>query len=86
MLRFLPLIIIVMLMIYCVVDVAQSRSDEVRIAPRWLWAAAVILLPLFGAVTWLFWGRPNAASIAEAEADRHPAAPDDDPDFLRRLR
>ena len=64
MLRFVPLIIIVMLMIYCVVDVAQSHSDEVRIAPRWLAAAAVILLLLFGAVTWLFWGRPNAASIA----------------------
>lgn len=86
MVRFVPLIIVLMLMIYCVVDVAQSRSDEVRIAPRWLWAAAVILLPLVGSLAWLIWGRPNALSIAEAEADRNPPAPDDDPDFLRRLR
>ncbi|OYO18352.1 hypothetical protein CGZ93_15280 [Enemella dayhoffiae] len=86
MLRFLPLIIVVMLMIYCIVDVAQARPDETRLAPRWLWVAGVIALPLVGAVSWLIWGRPNAQSIAEADAERRPAAPDDDPDFLRRLR
>lgn len=85
MLRFLPIIIAVMLMIYCVIDVAQSSGDEVRRAPRWLWAAAVICIPLIGSVAWLVWGRPNAASIAENRADEAPLSPDDDPEFLRRL-
>ncbi|GAB3708125.1 PLD nuclease N-terminal domain-containing protein [Mariniluteicoccus flavus] len=83
--RILPIVIIALLTIYCVVEVAQASPDEVRRAPRWLWAAAVILLPVIGAVGWLVLGRPNAESIAEAERDRHPSAPDDDPDFLRRL-
>jgi hypothetical protein len=85
MLRFLPIVIIVLLMIYCVVEVAQSRSDEVRRAPRWLWASAVIGLPLVGSLAWLLLGRPNARSIAEAVDERFPIAPDDDQDFLNRL-
>ncbi len=86
MVRFLPIVVIVLLMIYCVIEVAQSRPDEVRRAPRWLWAAAVIGLPLIGSVAWLFLGRPNARSIADAVDERFPIAPDDDPDFLKRLR
>lgn len=86
MVRFLPIVIIVLLMIYCVVEVAQSRSDEVRRAPRWLWASAVIAVPLFGSLAWLFFGRPNAKSIADAVDERFPIAPDDDQDFLNRLR
>jgi hypothetical protein len=86
MVRFLPIVIIVLLMIYCVVEVAQSRPDEVRRAPRWLWAATVIAVPLVGSVGWLFLGRPNARSIAEAVDERFPIAPDDDQDFLNHLR
>lgn len=86
MLRFLPIVVIVLLMIYCVIEVAQARPDEVRRAPRWLWTAAVIALPLIGSLGWLFLGRPNAQSIADAVDERFPIAPDDDPDFLNRLR
>ena len=86
MVRFLPIVVIALLMIYCVVEVAQSRSDEVRRAPRWLWAAAVIGLPLVGSLGWLFLGRPNAQSIAAAVDERFPIAPDDDQDFLNNLR
>ncbi|MDO5683690.1 MAG: PLD nuclease N-terminal domain-containing protein [Propionibacteriaceae bacterium] len=86
MVRFLPIVVIVLLMIYCVIEVAQSRPDEVRRAPRWLWAAAVIGLPLIGSVAWLLLGRPNAESIADAVDERFPFAPDDDQDFLNNLR
>lgn len=86
MVRFLPIVIVVLMMIYCVVEVAQSRPDEVRRAPRWLWAASVIAVPLFGSLAWLFFGRPNARSIADAVDERFPIAPDDDQDFLNRLR
>ena len=86
MIRALPIIITVMLMIYCIVEVAQADADEVRHAPKWLWVVAVIALPLAGSLLWLFFGRPTDDSRREAQDTRFPAAPDDDEDFLRRLR
>jgi branched-subunit amino acid transport protein AzlD len=84
--RYLPLIIVALLTIYCVVEVAQAQPYAVRRAPRWLWATAIICLPLIGAVTWLFLGRPTAATIGKPSAKAgRPKAPDDDVDFLRGL-
>jgi len=79
--RVLPIVIIAMLMIYAIVEVAQSDPLRVRLMPRWLWAVAVIFLPGVGAVAWLVFGRPTRGSRHQ----RPPRAPDDDPDFLRRL-
>ena len=84
--RYLPIIIIALLMIYCVVEVAQAPRFAVRRMPRWAWATAVISLPLAGAVGWLLLGRPNAESLGKKKRpERRPTAPDDDPDFLRGL-
>lgn len=69
-----------MLMIYCVVDIAMAGAYKVRVMPRWLWLAAVVCLPLVGAIAWLVFGRPRPERPKE-----EPKAPDDDPDFLRRL-
>lgn len=82
--RYLPIIIVALLMIYCVVEVAQARPYAVRRMPRWLWATVVICVPLFGALAWLFLGRPTADSLGKNQPPR-PKAPDDDVDFLRGL-
>ena len=82
--RYLPIIIIGLLMIYCVVEVAQAPPFAVRRMPRWLWATAIICLPLAGAVCWLLLGRPTAESSGTKQKPR-PKAPDDDIDFLRGL-
>lgn len=81
MLRVLLIIAVVMLTIYCVVDVAQSRHARVRALPHWLWAFTVIALPVVGPITWLMAGRP-------IQHKRLPPsqAPDDDEDFLRGIR
>jgi sorbitol-specific phosphotransferase system component IIC len=83
--RFLPLIMVALLTIYCVVEVAQAPTYAVRRMPRWLWATVVISVPLIGAVSWLFLGRPNAASLGKKRPRTQPKAPDDDVDFLRGL-
>lgn len=83
--RFLPAIIVALLMIYCVVEVAQAPSTAVRRAPRWLWATAVICLPLLGSVGWLLLGRPTKETLGLRKPPRRPVAPDDDVDFLRGL-
>jgi hypothetical protein len=83
--RYMPIIVVALLMIYCVVEVAQAPSYAVRRAPRWLWATVVICLPLAGALCWLFFGRPNAESLGTTKSKERPKAPDDDVDFLRGL-
>lgn len=83
--RFLPIIMIALLTIYCVVEVAQAPPYAVRRMPRWLWATAVICLPLVGAVSWLLLGRPTSTTRGNAKKRPQPKAPDDDVDFLRGL-
>ena len=83
--RYLPIIIVVLLTIYCVVEAAQAPPFAVRRMPRWLWATAIICIPLAGAVCWLLLGRPTADSIGTRKRSFRPSAPDDDVDFLRGL-
>jgi hypothetical protein len=80
--RYLPIIMMALLAIYCVVEVAQAPTYAVRRMPRWLWATAIICLPLVGPLGWLIFGRPNRLSRSE---HTRPKAPDDDNDFLRGL-
>ena len=83
--RYLPIIIVALLMIYCVVEVAQAPTYAVRRMPRWLWAVTIICVPLVGAVAWLLLGRPTAESLGKRRPRPRPSAPDDDIDFLRGL-
>jgi hypothetical protein len=85
MVKFLPLVIVALLTIYCVVEVAQAPPFAVRRMPRWLWATAIICLPLAGSVCWLLLGRPNSESLGKRTRTLRPTAPDDDVDFLRGL-
>jgi hypothetical protein len=80
-----------LLLAYCFLDVATSRSADVRTLPKPLWFAVVVLLPVLGPVAWLLAGRPKPGTpravprVLPPEAG--PAtAPDDDEAFLRSLR
>ena len=42
--RILPVVLLALLVIYCLVEVAQADPDRVRMLPRWLWVALIILL------------------------------------------
>jgi hypothetical protein len=88
--RFLPWAVVIVLYLYCWVEIAQSDPREVRQLPRGLWAL-IVAIPFFGACAWLVYGRPNGTPPVAAQAARAPTrlrtvAPDDDPDFLRSLR
>ncbi len=80
--RVLIIIAVIMLTIYCVVEVAQSHRYAVRRLPKWLWAFAVICVPVVGPISWLAFGRPTSS----APRPGAPTAPDDDEDFLRGIR
>ena len=71
--RVLLIIAIVMLTVYCVVEVAQARGYRVRAMPKWLWAFAVIALPVVGPVSWLILGRPVKDQPRLPRGHRSPA-------------
>jgi len=77
--RYLPVLLVIAAIIYTAVYVVQSNSEKVRSLPKTLWLALVLVVPVIGALAWWIFGRPLAG------AHHPPAAPDDDPDFLRRI-
>lgn len=80
-----------LLLVYCVLDVATSRAADVRTLPKPLWFA-VLLLPVLGPVAWFLAGRPTSGSrravprVLPPEGRGTSRAPDDDEAFLRQLR
>lgn len=81
MVRVIPIVVVIALTVYCAVEVAQADAWSVRRAPKWLWAVAVICLPVVGSLAWLFLGRPAVVR----DNPRRDLPPDDNPDFLRRI-
>jgi hypothetical protein len=76
----------IVLMIYALIDCAQDDQADRTGLPKPLWMVLIILLPAVGAIAWI-----TLSKIAKPKprpTPRRPArpiAPDDDPDFLRRL-
>lgn len=68
--------------------ISSLSADRVRNMPRAIWVLAILLIPLIGPVWYFLWGRPvpppHERSPIRRPAPR-PAAPDDDPDFLRSV-
>lgn len=84
MLRVIIVIAVVALTIFATVEVAQADPKHVRLMPRWLWAFAVIVVPVIGPLAWLILGRPLRPGPQD-DYRNVPRPPDDDPDFLRGL-
>jgi hypothetical protein len=93
--RFILAIAAIALHLYALIDLLRSRSEDVRLLPKWLWLL-VWLLPVIGPVLYLLAGQPRvgpapggggggAGGIAGGPRPRGPVAPDDDPEFLKRL-
>lgn len=78
--RLLVLAIPVAITVYAFIDVITTRPRTTRRGPKMLWAFAVLLLPLLGALLWFVFGRPR-----KLRAEPHWSAPDDDVEFLRGL-
>jgi hypothetical protein len=83
-LRVVFVLVVVGVTVYALVDCSRSDAHEVRLLPRSAWFVVVVLLPLVGGLAWLVAGRPAGEAQPAAPATR-PLAPDDDPEFLRRL-
>jgi hypothetical protein len=95
--KFVLAVAVLALYIYAMLDLLRAPSAEVRLLPKWLWAIVVLFIFLIGPVMWLALGRPRAeyppgggdggggGSGGRGPGPRGPVAPDDDPEFLKRL-
>ncbi|MFI2753408.1 PLD nuclease N-terminal domain-containing protein [Cellulomonas sp. P22] len=100
MLRYLPFMVDLAVLVYCLIDCIQADPDRVRNLSKTGWIVLIVILPIAGGVAWLVAGRPeqsrqgarrppwpstSTAGFPEYERPR-PLAPDDDPEFLAGLR
>ncbi|GAA2037035.1 hypothetical protein GCM10009819_22050 [Agromyces tropicus] len=70
--------------IYAAVDCALFDRTRIRGLPRGWWIVVILLVPVIGATLWFLVGRGRAVRVGRVNP--HSNAPDDDPEFLRRLR
>jgi hypothetical protein len=68
--------------VFAVVDVILTDRSRVRAMPKALWVLVIVLLPLIGVVLWFMLGKARSSSAGRTRT----VAPDDDPDFLRKMR
>ena len=79
--KVLLVLVAVGLTVYAVFDIATTPRREVPVMRKWLWLL-VALIPAVGPLTWLVVSRRARSPRPEPRV----TGPDDDPDFLRRLR
>lgn len=84
-LPYIPILIAVGLTIFTIVDIALIDRDRVKGLPKFLWVIIAFVF-VVGPVLWFLLGRERIQPRGRGGAVRRgPAAPDDDPEFLRRL-
>ena len=84
--RVIAVIALIALTVYTLIEVMQAERFQTRNAPRWLWFAIVLVAPLVGPVAWFVFGRPDGHREIPPQQRPGPRGPDDDPEFLRKLR
>ncbi|GAA4082848.1 PLD nuclease N-terminal domain-containing protein [Nocardioides kongjuensis] len=99
MLRLLPPLLVLVLWVYCLVDVITAREDSVRNLAKTWWLLIVFFFPLAGSLAWFIAGRPVAVRPLTREQGAAPsypeyerrgrfaaADPEKDEEFLRKVR
>jgi hypothetical protein len=73
--------------VFTTVYAVSARREDVRTLPKPAWVAICLFVPLVGGILYLTIGRPLPTPDEYADQGRtvKTVAPDDDPDFLRRL-
>lgn len=101
MIRFLPVVVELALLVYCLVDCIQTDESRLRNLPKFGWIALIIIVPIVGGISWLVAGRPrdgapggggfgprmtqSGGSGVRQRPVGRPIAPEDDPHFMRHL-
>jgi Phospholipase_D-nuclease N-terminal len=73
---------LVIFTVFVSVFAASADKREVRLIPKWVWVLLCIFVTPFGGLLYLTLGRPAGAGKGP---QTRTLAPDDDPEFLRKL-
>jgi hypothetical protein len=85
----IAIVAVVVFTIYAVVDCALFDRSRIRGLPRGWWIVVILLVPIIGGLLWFLVGRGRSLRFGRSGGSgggRRSNAPDDDPEFLRRLR
>jgi hypothetical protein len=63
MIEFLPGLIEVVLLIFCLIDCILTDPAQVRNLPKIAWIILIIIIPLVGGIVWLVAGRPQRSGV-----------------------
>lgn len=69
--------------VFTTVFAASAPARQVRQFSKAVWVALCLLVPFLGGILYLIYGRP--ADLGVEPKTTRTIAPDDDPEFLRRL-
>ncbi|MBT0773365.1 PLDc_N domain-containing protein [Kineosporia sp. J2-2] len=62
MIRFLPVVVELGLLIFCLIDCIQTDSLLVRNLQKGWWLLLILFFPIIGPIAWLVAGRPPASA------------------------
>jgi hypothetical protein len=84
-------VLVIGLVVYTVIDVTRSEKDERLGLHPAIWIMAILLFPTLGSIIWIAVSRSVRARPQRSVPTGHklapaPLAPDDDPEFLWRLK
>ena len=94
MLKVLLYLLPIALAIYALVDLVQTKDEDVQGLPKLAWVGLIVLVWVIGPIAWLLAGKRGRRPFLPHTSPRsgggpagrgRPLAPDDDPDFLRGL-
>jgi hypothetical protein len=72
--------------VFSAVFAASADARSVRLLPKWLWVVLCVLVTPIGGIFYILVGRPIGGPSSGGQGTaKSPKAPDDDPDFLRKL-
>ncbi|MEY2737907.1 MAG: hypothetical protein RL683_1025 [Actinomycetota bacterium] len=80
---YLAAIVWVVVTVFATVYAAATPGKEMRVLGKVSWLLLILFVPLIGAVLYFAIGRPVGGT---GEKRSRNLAPDDDPEFLRKLR
>ena len=83
--RFVLYVALFIVALYALIDCISTPGRNIRSLPKAVWLSVIVLIPGVGGLAWLFFGRAQSSASGFLPGRSQPAAPDDDPEFLRQL-